>query len=641
MQVFSPLSPTRWMFVAGSYPNLPRALLRMRVGIPMARHRLDLAFFIGLRWRLIALALGMTALAGAAQSSVTLPISFSGSGPFTVTPVPSLGNVVREDQVITFSSSSPFEFVTGEYHGHVDLNEPNFPARLFDTSFTLFAANGDLLFGTYTVQASAFDPPLFLHEIFNGTFTFTGGTGIFAGATGGGEYDGQSDYDPGYSYAFGNSFLTTRDASITLVPEPASAILLIGGLLLLSARRSPFKARAGFVAAMLALSGAFAGRVEAAAYSLDILAQAGDTIDGQFLFNAARPSLNNHGIVAFDAGCSPCGTAGNGIFTQNQLLVKTGDVIGGETIQFINHSGHKSFNDAGTVAFAAGYDKAPTFDVGIFTQNALLVRRTDTVGGIPLLGLGSEVEINNAGKVGFNGFPVAGGSGFFTQDGPLIRGGTMVGGKALDQHIGQSNNSLNDAGKAAVFATFGGAQGMITQDGLEVQLGDTIDGKTLTGFGQSPSINDAGTIAFYADFAGGSGFFTQDDLLIQIGDVIDGLTITGFVDKATMINDLGTIAIHAVFAGGTGIFTQHHLVVRTGDVAEGRTIGGISGGLNFSLNDHDQVALGVGFNGGGTGIVLATLNDTTDVPEPATLALCGGAVAGLVFRRRRGISPSA
>jgi hypothetical protein len=53
--------------------------------------------------------------------------------------------------------------------------------------FTLTAANGDQLFGTYEGRFIPLDPPL---AAIDGEFTFDGGTGRFVGATGGGDASG-------------------------------------------------------------------------------------------------------------------------------------------------------------------------------------------------------------------------------------------------------------------------------------------------------------------------------------------------------------------------------------------------------------------------------------------------------------------
>ncbi len=56
--------------------------------------------------------------------------------------------------------------------------------------------------------------------------------------------------------------------------------------------------------------------------------------------------------------------------------------------------------------------------------------------------------------------------------------------------------------------------------------GDTIGGKTLTGFSGNPSINNNGDVSFIGVFSSGRGIFTQNSLLAAIGDSIDGKTLT-------------------------------------------------------------------------------------------------------------------
>jgi hypothetical protein len=56
-----------------------------------------------------------------------------------------------------------------------------------DGLFTLTAANGDQVHGTYFGEFVPLEPPLFRID---GHFTFTGGTGRFVGASGGGDASG-------------------------------------------------------------------------------------------------------------------------------------------------------------------------------------------------------------------------------------------------------------------------------------------------------------------------------------------------------------------------------------------------------------------------------------------------------------------
>ena len=78
------------------------------------------------------------------------------------------------------------------------VTPPSFDFTLGE--FTLTAANGDQLFGTYEGQFLPLAPPL---VAIDGELTFTGGTGRFAGATGSGVASGEQN-------------LATGDATVVL-----------------------------------------------------------------------------------------------------------------------------------------------------------------------------------------------------------------------------------------------------------------------------------------------------------------------------------------------------------------------------------------------------------------------------------------
>jgi hypothetical protein len=137
------------------------------------------------------------------QPGLTATYSFSAhaTGPFIISPV--TATVVRDDQLMLFSSVLPFPLTAGYVQGFDNLAIPTFPARFFDGTFAWFGEGGDALFGTVTVQTSVFTDPVnpatgdfFGSEDFTGTFQIMGGTGRYLNASGSGSYSAHSDYRP-------------------------------------------------------------------------------------------------------------------------------------------------------------------------------------------------------------------------------------------------------------------------------------------------------------------------------------------------------------------------------------------------------------------------------------------------------------
>ena len=229
------------------------------------------------------------------------------------------------------------------------------------------------------------------------------------------------------------------------------------------------------------------------------LAARGDTIGGLTLTgDAVNPALNNAGTVVFGAEASPVG----GLFTTSGLVVPDNAVIDGKTVSI---GGPAVINDAGTIFFGSFlYDPSQPLGLGfgLFTPSQLLVATGDTVGGVTLSGLGIRAPaVNNAGSVVFLGSSSSSGKGgIFTLSELLVPDGTTIGGKTLTS---VTDPAINEAGTIVFVGLYGTGNGIFTTSELVIGSGDTVDGKVL-GSVTVPYINKAGIIVFSAGFSDGS-----------------------------------------------------------------------------------------------------------------------------------------
>lgn len=130
---------------------------------------------------------------------ITDSFLFLANGPFNILPVSS--TIVKIEQQLSFTSSTPFKLIGGQVQGFDDLTIQIFPDRFFGGKFKFFGKGNDTLFATVTVQTSFFTDPInpeagdFIgSEDFTGTFQVTGGTGRFIRARGSGTYKAHSEW---------------------------------------------------------------------------------------------------------------------------------------------------------------------------------------------------------------------------------------------------------------------------------------------------------------------------------------------------------------------------------------------------------------------------------------------------------------
>jgi len=379
-------------------------------------------------------------------------------------------------------------------------------------------------------------------------------------------------------------------------------------------------------------------QAEAAGYKFQIIAQPGDVIDGQtitgFSIDDNPVAINNDRKVVFMA---ELGSARQlAIMTTDHVIAGAEKVVDGVVPYFSDEEHRVSINDSGQVAYAAYYQDAVApgccDEVGVFRDDRLLVGtdRKNVVEGKRVQDLRLAPVINNQGTVAFvalfEGVP---GASLLTQDGIVAGPGhPLADGTPITALFGPQ---INDAGTIAFTSGLPGKNNsaIFTQDGLLVESAENvpgdgfkfntvIDGRAIAGDISSFGINDSGEVAFWAvtfSPTGGSftdGLFTQSRRLVEGDDVVDGEKIGNFRSGRQFSNS-GMYSFLADVTGGEGLFLSDKLVVETGDMIVGHTITDFN--PLVGMNDRGDLIFLAHFQGGGAGIVLAT------IPEPSTLLL--------------------
>ena len=343
------------------------------------------------------------------------------------------------------------------------------------------------------------------------------------------------------------------------------------------------------------------GRVGAAPHTYDLtaVARTGDIISGKTLTGFKLPSLgpnsvaiDSGGRVAFYATYSEGDTVGEGIFTPASLVLKTGDVVDGRTLDGIGFV--PALNDDGTVAVRGLFDSQAS---GIVTSKALLAGSGQTIGGQKLIDVGHPA-VNNNGTVAFEG-SFSTGTGIFTQSALLAKSGGVMAGAAMATF---GAPTINNRGTVVFQSWFSGgtATAILTPTTVLVKTGDTIGGKTLNDLLFGRALNSSDTVAYFGTYPGGAGIFTQKALLVRSGDTLGGQKLTSF--GLPVIDDSGTVAFLGMYPGGMGVFTQSTLIAKTGDTVDGRTVTRLG---EPAINCGGDVTFASWFSDGSSAIMLA------------------------------------
>ena len=354
------------------------------------------------------------------------------------------------------------------------------------------------------------------------------------------------------------------------------------------------------------------GPALAQSYRFRVIARTGDTIAGYELTGVvAAPSLNKRGAVAYGAEIS----GGVGLFINDTtLVVKTGDTVGGQTINFLTEP---SINNRGRVAYGSFVSGHPA----IFLDDTTYVSGPGSVvAGKKLVGATDEPKLNDDGAVVYSAAIDPPGLGVFIGAATLVvETGDTVDGRTL---MGVHAPSINDDGAVAYVGTFAGGSGVFIDDTtLVAKVGDTVDGKVLEGLGDTV-LNDAYSVAYWGSFdTSGSGVFIDDSTLVAgAGETVAGRTLTS-VGPFFSYNNIGSTAFIGEFAGGEGVFIDDRLVLSTGESVGGNTVEGIDWP---SLNDRGDMAFAVRLNDGSRAIVCA-VRVGPKVPDAVLARRCGGA----------------
>ena len=344
------------------------------------------------------------------------------------------------------------------------------------------------------------------------------------------------------------------------------------------------------------------------AYSYDVVAQSGETIDGITLTTLDNASTNDFDTVVFGANYNDGSYAGaSGVFTRNHVLLKKGDIVRGLTVSRAFIRGINDFNE---LALFFSYGNGIPTAIGKFVLDGeslvpvgKLVKAGDVIDGLTIQDF-RECFINDMGEIVFRADyldPSSGRGGFigvFTLNRVLVKANSEIQGIPLS-----GNNSFNQLYGVSDFGTLvfdttgfvpnvGIVQtGAFTQHKALALPGETVDGIPLLG-AFSPAISHFGRTAFTGEYAIGSNcssclgyaVFGPGGVVAKTGDTISGITLNFVI--STGINDDGVVLMQGFFSNGYGLFTKDSVVAATGD-----TLGGVQveGFFSSEINDCGDV----------------------------------------------------
>ena len=399
-----------------------------------------------------------------------------------------------------------------------------------------------------------------------------------------------------------------------------------------------------FVAAVFV----FHNSARAGAYSLEIIAQAGDVIDGRTLVAFANEttnvSINNDGEVAFFAWASGPDGQGWSAMTQHRFIAGAGKLVDGRVPEFNDEDHFVEMNNRGQVTYSAFLPGGR----GIFVDQTLIVASDDVFDGRRIIFLGRHPAISDAGTVAFfarHTDDFNGPDALFTQDGVLVETGQTIDGYTVSGLLGPQitfSNSGEIAFRLGMLdATGGKFEAIATPDRIILKEGiDTVGGLPVIQLRDFAGISDSGEILFSAascrePCSEPRMVASQDRVFLEYPGVVDGIRMLGIRSSDIAANNSLEFAFNGTFEREDGelhkmLFANGQRILAEGDIFDGKVIKRIRN--QFDINDHGDVAFRAVFEEGGEAVFVAR----PIIPEPDALMLAAmGLIALLHVAQRR------
>ncbi|MCH8047970.1 MAG: hypothetical protein IID44_30105 [Planctomycetes bacterium] len=382
----------------------------------------------------------------------------------------------------------------------------------------------------------------------------------------------------------------------------------------------------------------FHSSARAAPYTLEIVAQAGDIIDGRlitgFSQEVIRVGISDDREVAFFAYVAGPGASDLSLMTQRRFIAGGGKVVDGWVPQFGSEPS-LAINGLGDVAYKA---TIPNVARGVFLNQNLLLLAGDVIDGEEISVIQDPPAINDAGTIVIKARPGPVKLSINSPSEIIVKHGILLDGFTVDSF---SEPRINNAGDAVFRGSLeellpGPSIAALSPDGVLLKTGDLIEDLTVEIVRTVSAVTDAGDVLVSVSSTGidGEGVVfigTQDQILFRTGDIVADIQVSRITGNP-VLNNRGQLAFlgfvdapgeTGYFPGMRGsLFASGALVISEGDILKGKVIRELH--PEFDMNEHGDVAFKVMFTDFSHAVVLATPN----IPEPSSFVL---ALLGVVF----------